>query len=152
MSFLNARISCVALAASLCAFGSDCIFAAEDEAAASAVKRVAWQHTEKDVTVTIYPVAEKRWTAHRTDGKKPVYHEIERTKDHIILQNQDTKLFIRLETDRAFWRRPRDAKWTRWTKGAWIDEVPEGDLVIYSIPDENAPNSPKKKRRRGNPN
>ena len=145
----NARISCLALAAALFALWGNRIVAADGEADASPDKRVAWKHTEKDVTVTIYPVADKRWTAHRTDGKKPVYQEIERTKDHIILQNQDTKLFIRLETDWAYWRRPREAKWTRWTRGAWIDEIPEGDpLVTYTIPDENAP-KPKKKKKKG---
>lgn len=144
----KARVVILAIGA-LLAFGSDCIFAAEGDAGASPDKRVAWRHTEKDITVTIYPVADKRWTAHRTDGKKPVYQEIERTKDHVVLQNQDTKLFIRLETEWAFWRRPRDAKWTRWTKGAWIDRVPEEDpLVIYTIPDENAP-KPKKKKKKG---
>lgn len=146
----NRRCFFPALAAMTLAILSSQSFAAEEEADTAAEKRVAWRQMEKDVTAIIYPVAEKRWTAQRTDGKKPNYEEIERTKDHIVLQNVDTKLFIRLETNWAFWRRPRDAKWTRWTKGEWIDEVPEGDpLVIYTIPDETAPKAPKKKKKKG---
>lgn len=138
----------LALALTLFAMASRASIAAEEETASTEDKRLAWRHTEKMVVMTIFPIGEKLWTAHRTDGKKPNYTEIERTKDHIILQNVDTKLFIRLETNWAYWRRPRDAKWTRWTKGEWVNEVPEGDpLVIYNVPGEDPPKAKKKKKK-----
>jgi hypothetical protein len=89
------------------------------------VDRSAWRYTDKGQTITINAVTEKHWTAQRSDGKKPYYLEVGRTEEFIELQNQETKLFVRLHADRAFWRRPKDETWTRWVKGTWVQEPGE---------------------------
>jgi hypothetical protein len=82
--------------------------------------RSAWRYVDKDLTVVIRRVEGKTWIAERSDGKRPNYQEIERTDEFLVLQNKDTKLFVRLGADRASWRRPNDADWTPWVKGEWI--------------------------------
>ena len=82
--------------------------------------RVAWRYTDKELTVTITRVGGKEWVAERSDGKRPIYDETNRTAENVELQNRDTKLFVRLHTDRAYWRRPKDENWTLWVKGNWV--------------------------------
>jgi hypothetical protein len=96
------------------------------------VDRVAWRYRQNDLTVTIVHQGDKRWLAQRSDGKSPLYNEISRTADYVEIQNQETKLIVRLHATQAKWRRPKDADWTAWVKGAWVEpanvaEAPQRD-------------------------
>src|SRR5687767_1950256 len=83
-------------------------------------ERVAWRYTQKELTVTISHAGGKEWVARRSDGTNPLYDEVERTDDYVQLQNRESKLLIRLHEGQAYWRRPKDAEWTRWVKGGWV--------------------------------
>jgi hypothetical protein len=95
-------------------------------------ERVAWRYRQNDLTVTIVDQGDRRWIAQRSDGKSPLYNEISRTADYVEIQNQETKLIVRLGATQAKWRRPKDAEWTAWVKGAWVGpakvaEAPQRD-------------------------
>lgn len=105
--------------------------------------RSAWRFFEKGQPLTIYELGEKRWTAQRPDGKRPNYQEMTRTTDYIELQNQDSKLFIRLHTAWSYWRQPKQEAWTRWAKGEWIsDFVPVGEAPPDPTPVAKAATKP----------
>lgn len=97
------------------------------------VERNAWRYTQKDLTVTITLKGEKQWEAQRSDGKNPLYDEVARTADYIELQNQQTKLFVRLYNTQAKWRRPNDADWTNWVKGSWIEPLEPAPQVTAPL-------------------
>jgi len=63
-----------------------------------------------------------QWRAVRPDDQKNEFQEIERNQTSIQLQNVKTKLFLRLESDFGYWRRPKDEQWTRWVTGGWLSE------------------------------
>jgi hypothetical protein len=84
-------------------------------------QRVAWRYRQNDLTVTIVDQGDKRWMAQRSDGKSPLYDEISRTAEYVEIQNHETKLMVRLHATQAKWRRPKDAEWTAWVKGAWVE-------------------------------
>jgi hypothetical protein len=88
------------------------------------LERTAWRYMQGDLTVTITEEQGTKWVAVRSDGEKPVYDEVGRTEGYVELQNRDSKLFVRLYTDHAAWRRPKDKEWTRWVKGGWTDALP----------------------------
>jgi putative peptidase family protein len=133
--------------------GLACLFnapagAGGNRTAANAERR-AWRYTQKDLSVTITHKGGKEWVAERSDGNRPAYDEIERTGEYITLQNRETKLFVRLHADQAFWRRPKDENWTPWVRGAWVDApvrpaaiAPAHDRRIrlaYFIPRDRSP-------------
>ena len=111
--------------------------------------RDAWRYTEKDLEVTITRQSNTEWIAERSDGRSPVYDEIESNDDHIVLQNRQTKLFVRLFADHAEWRRPKDADWTRWVRGSWtprpvgktpaVETRPYRVKLAYFVPRDRRP-------------
>lgn len=103
---------------------------AEDPVDEAGRDRSAWRFYEKNQPHTIYELGEKRWTAQRPDGKRPNYQETIRTTEYIELQNQDSKLFVRLHNAWSYWRQPKQEEWTRWAKGEWINDfVPASEAT-----------------------
>ncbi len=88
-------------------------------------QRVAWKYLgTKDQQVQIFRhKKEVQWALERSDGTVTGFTELSRDDDQIIVQNNDTKLIIRLTAGRGYWRRPADAvdDWKTWVKGEWID-------------------------------
>ena len=82
-------------------------------------ERLAWHYTTGGKPIVIYQAREGEWEDVRPDDKDYVYDERQRTEEYIELQNRQTKLLIRLHSDRGFWRREPDEKWTRWVSGKW---------------------------------
>jgi hypothetical protein len=84
--------------------------------------RAAWRYTQKEMTVTYVQQPENpgEWIAERSDGKRPQLTEVSRTAEYVELQNQETKLLIRLHAEQSFWKRPKDTDWTPWVKGSWV--------------------------------
>jgi hypothetical protein len=110
--------------------------------------KTGWKYVDRDLTVVIRRIGAGEWIAERNDGKNPAYREVERSDEHVVLQNKDTKLFIRLTADRAYWRRPADAEWTTWVKGNWIAAPPCEDpsnsktrriQLAYFVPRDRRP-------------
>jgi hypothetical protein len=111
--------------------------------------RAAWRYNQQDLIVTIKQAHGKEWIAERSDGKKPAYEEVSRTDDYIELQNRDTKLLIRLYTDQAQWKRPKDSEWTPWVRGSWVSAAPTLDVkprnevhkvqLAYFVPRDRRP-------------
>jgi hypothetical protein len=125
-----AFVSCVAIAS----FFGKTIAAPDGERDSDEDSRSAWKCVEKGLTVTIRRRAVGEWIADRSDGKRPAYREVDRDDDHVTLQNKDTKLFVRLGSERAYWRRPNDADWTPWVKGGWIAEAAPPKPPVISAP------------------
>lgn len=88
--------------------------------------RVAWQYvgtkTDKPIQIFRHRMA-KEWFLERPDGTVTEFRELSRTDQEIVVQNQDTKLIIRLTEGRGYWRQPKDDEdnWRTWVVGHWID-------------------------------
>jgi len=89
---------------------------------------------QKDLTVVIRRTAPGEWTAERSDGKRPIYDERERTAEFVILQNRESRLLVRLHATQSFWRRPNDQQWTPWQKGAWVTSASVPAAVPTPVP------------------
>lgn len=92
-------------------------------------KRFAWHYTNKvsgkEVIVTLLRGNEEPalWHAQRSDDQKQSFQEIDRKPEYVEIQNQETKLFIRLFNDHAEWRQPKDESWKRWVNGRWMEST-----------------------------
>ena len=83
-------------------------------------ERLVFQYKMKKEPYLIVRGKTGDWHSVRPDGKKVTFSEIERHPSQIQIQNKASKLFVRLEADFAYWRRPKDEAWTRWVKGGWL--------------------------------
>ncbi|HSG72147.1 MAG TPA: hypothetical protein VLA12_17155 [Planctomycetaceae bacterium] len=90
------------------------------------------------------------WKLEFADGSVQALTELERTDDHIIMQNNGSKLIYRLTAGRGYWRTPGSEPddWKTWVKGEWV-QVPispikssSKDYVIklgYFVPQDRQP-------------
>jgi hypothetical protein len=90
-------------------------------------QRLVWRYRKKGESYYLFASGKDEWRAARPDNKEAVYREIESNPTSIRLQNTVTKLYIQLESDFGYWRRPKDEEWTRWVQGRWLDpdKIPE---------------------------
>ena len=82
--------------------------------------RSAWRYTQKDLVVAIEHRGEEQWVADRSDGQRHDYREVDRSEESITLQNEKTKLLLRLHEGQGYWKTPSDEEWTKWVRGSWI--------------------------------
>ena len=117
------------------------LLAAHSSALAQADKRTAWAFKMKSEDCAYVHVDNKKWLFARPKVKLNEMSEVERNDKEIILQNVKTRLFIRLTADRAFWRTPKQEKWTNYHRGSW-GETPKS--VLEWIEEKHGPMAPAK--------
>ena len=137
----------LALSSPVAAGAQENSFEAPDE-------RLVWQYKMKGKSHFIVRSPSGDWQAVRPDDKKVTYAEIERNDSQIQIQNTASKLLVRLDTELAYWRQPKDEEWTRWVKGQWLadKDIPRAARAILtkkaSVPAE--PLTPSKPQPAGN--
>jgi hypothetical protein len=89
-----------------------------------AADRTTWIYTDKGETRVYTKLASGDWLGTHPTKEPAQLKELERDENQVLIQNQSTKLIIRLTSDRAYWKRPADADWTPYFKGTW-GELPE---------------------------
>lgn len=82
-------------------------------------KRTAWHSELKNKPFVLHVAEDGKWNDIRSDGRSYVYHEVARTPVHVELQNETTKLHLRLHSGKGYWRRDSDGEWILWKKGDW---------------------------------
>lgn len=86
---------------------------------ADADERKAWVFKIQSEECAYIHEANKAWVFSRPNARFAELSEVERTDSEIVLQQNRSKLFIRLTADRAYWRKPSQEKWTTYYPGSW---------------------------------
>ena len=104
--------------------------------------RTTWLYSDKGETRVYTKLASGEWLGTHPTKEPAQLKELERDANQVLLQNQSSKLIIRLTNERAYWRRPADTDWTTYFKGNW-GELP--DSIARTLLSSTDSAVPKKK-------
>ncbi|MEZ6132877.1 MAG: hypothetical protein R3C59_29765 [Planctomycetaceae bacterium] len=122
------------------------LFSRSETFSAEAEVRTAWVTQVESEVCAYVQLTDKTWVFSRPNVKLGRYSEVERTDSEIVVQNIESKLFIRLTADRAYWRKPDQDMWKTYLRGSW-GEAPK--VVLDWIDEKQGPMSPSGKTQPG---